>query len=290
MDALSGREMAGLWWTAFAVLTVTYLAIRQTAVRQSLAQVVVTAAAPKVLGPMLLVGAWLAGAVAAASVVGLWATDLIVPTAMWFACGALPLTMRAMLDLEQPGRMRELAAEGVGVSALIAAVVELQSFDVWTEAFVLQPALFAAILIVSLGGHRASRRAETFLAMVGFLLAILALVGLPYGEPAAAWIAVGQAALLCVWLTLVLLPLLFLLRVIAAYEVAIMRLTWKVSRPLASWKLSLAIAGTAGLRPERVLAVGKESAGGAAGAARTVQEARQAIRGWRQPARLPQDH
>lgn len=277
MDAFSGRELAGMWWAVVTLAGMAVLAVRQPAVRHSIAQVVIVGASPKILAPVVAIAIWIAAAITLALKFGLWTMGLVVPTVVWFLCGALPLMFRAMTTLDRERSMRSLAAEGIGVSALLAAVIDIQSFDAWAEALLFQPVLLIAVLMVGLGRGRASRGAEVFLGAVGVMLLLLALTGLPFGEPASAWADVARAITLGAWLTVVLLPLLFILRTGAALEVVLMRVTWGQQVMLDRWKISVAILTSVGPSADRLTAVSVIGGAHQIAAARDIRSARRAV-------------
>jgi hypothetical protein len=227
--ALSNREAATAFWLAAAALW----AVSHPAVRTSLTSLVKTAANWKLLAPVALFAAWIAGTVTVLSALGIWTPDLLKDTVTWFVVsGWLLLFSGIGRAAHDRGFWRRLAWDQVKVTAIFEWLTSTYTFGLGVE-LVLLPALFVVVTMDALAGTRpefksVGRITSFVIAAFGFYV-----VGTALGEAAGVFqfSDLGRdvrAIILGPILSLATLPLAYAMAVIAAMEMLAVRLSWSI--------------------------------------------------------------
>ncbi|HEX2192872.1 MAG TPA: hypothetical protein VHH09_06720 [Acidimicrobiales bacterium] len=199
--------------------------------RPSLWSVVRAAASPKILAPAALLAAWVTGLVVMASKVGLWDRDRATDTVFWFVTAGLVLFGRFVNVSAERHFLRRTALATLELSALVQVLSEVFVLSLVAEV-TLQPvfALLGGLSVVA-AREREHRQVKTLvdgLILVGSTALLLyVVVGLANN-----WSSLDKGDLLQqfalpVWLTVGVLPYIYALGLLSAYEMAFIRIDWK---------------------------------------------------------------
>jgi hypothetical protein len=215
-----------LWITALLVW-----ALARTDTRSSARDVLRVAASPKILGSLAVLVLWVLGLVYFAWTVGLWDADRVTDTVFWFVTAGLVMFGRFEKVSKEPHFVRRTALATLEVSALIEVLSEVFVLNLIPELF-LQPAfaLFGGVSVVAARKpeHRAAKRlADGLLLMASAALLLYVVVSLVNN-----WGSIDKGDLLQqfalpVWLTVGVLPYIYAVGLLAAYELAFLRIGWK---------------------------------------------------------------
>lgn len=223
----NNREWALLLW----VLVLLGWAIYRDETRASLRQVLTTAANVKILIPLMGLLAWTAGLVYAGWRVGLWEPNLASSTVLWFVTAGLVLfgNLNEVSKKENYFRRKALATLELGV--FVHTYSELFVLSLAAE-LVLQPffALLGGMSVVAAqrDEHKPVKRLVDAVVIIGSLV-ILAFVT---HRLVTDWDSIEKGSLfaqlaLPVWLTLGVLPFIYLVGTYATYETAFTRINFR---------------------------------------------------------------
>jgi len=208
------------------------------------------------LGLIIFLAAWTAGLVWLGASIGLWRWELLQGTVIWFMGSALVLLFNVDKIEKDPAYLRHRASALVAWTVLVTFFINLTTLPLDYE-LALQPML-AGLILLSVAGEydetrrRAGRRAEILLALVG-----TGLLGYSAAHVANHWsefIVAEQlrSFLLPVWLTLGLLPMVYSLAVVFAYDGARRRISLDSPSRRATARALLALVIERVVRPDEV--------------------------------------
>jgi len=216
----NNREWAILMWLGVVLL----LVLLKKDLRGSLGGVLRAAAHPRLLIPFgsmlgyVVLLAWLG------SIVGFWRMGLIKDTIVWVVVSGLALFFGFADAAKKPHFFRNRFMAVLGITAFIEFFVNLFVLALIAELF-LQPFLALLVGVSVVAGHEAQHRVvkklvDALLAFIGFSLLTFALVELiaNWGSTDKRLLALQLA--LPVWMTIGLLPFVYLLSLYATYEKA----------------------------------------------------------------------
>lgn len=222
----NNRQWAFIVW--IAVLVVWAVARRST--RSSLGSVLSAVASPKVLASLAVLAGWVAGLVYLASQVRLWDTDRTTDTIFWFLTTGLVLF----------GNFGHVSKERHFLRRKAVATLEISSVvEVLSEVFVLNfvSELFLLPVLAMLGGmsavaaqrheHRQMKLADGVIAIASIALLLYVIVSLVNNWGSLDRGDLLQQFALPVWLTVGVLPCIYAVGLLAAYELAFIRIDWK---------------------------------------------------------------
>jgi hypothetical protein len=239
----NNRELASLIWLGIALIW----AVSRADIRASLRELCKSAVSPKIIGPLGVMALYVGAVVYVAREVGLWKPEFVTATVVWFVGSAVALMFSIDRVWKQRIFLLGLLVKVVGLAAIAEFVVNLYVLPLAVE-LVLVPitALLAMVTVVARTQEQqvAKRFAERLLAWSGWALVIYVAArlatdwdGSEVGEE-----ALGFAA--PVWLTVAVLPLVYLLALFAVYETAFMRLRFAGdSRDCPGWARAGLLAG-----------------------------------------------
>ena len=246
-DVLNNRERAGAMWLAIVLV----ICLVRPELRSSVRTLVRIVLSPKVLLPLLGMGAWIALVVILAREAGIWDTTLIGGTIVWFG-SAVVLFVNAADGVKDRHYVRRTIRGIARIGVLVAAFVGLYVFPLWVEVVLLPfVVLFAGVATV------AERKPEDASAklVATVLLGWLGLAVIVYASVHAAFDGVGhvlRGVLLPVWLGLAVLPYAYLVGLLAAYEVAFLQIRFCDPSPEAARRAKLALILGVGPRAHRL--------------------------------------
>jgi hypothetical protein len=220
----NNRQWAFILWSA--VLLVWLSSSRD--MRPSLWSVVRAAALPKILAPAAVLAAWVTVLVVMASNVGLWDRDRATDTVFWFVTAGLVLFGRFVNVSAERHFLRRTALATLELSTLVEVLSEIFVLSLVAEV-ILQPVfgLLGGLSVVA-AREREHHQVKTLvdgLILVGSMALLLyVVVGLVNN-----WSSVDKGDLLQqfalpVWLTVGVLPYIYALGLLSAYEMAFFRI------------------------------------------------------------------
>jgi len=281
-EVLNNRELAAL----LLLMACLAAALVVRPIRLSLGKVVGTLLAPKLLALLLAMLGYVGSLLWLGYEIRLWSWDLASETATWFVGSALVLFLNVADASRQKGFFRRVVLQTFGVTLLVDFFLnDLFVLNLPVE-LALQVAATILLLLSMVAGRkpeylRVKTIADALLSLIG-----LALVGFIVVQTVKQWDQVTTQATLLelvlpVWLTMSLLPFIYLVSVLLSYESAFSRIDWALDDPPGgSWRVKLALVTV--LRGRRLDA--SAFAGGwarEAAAAPSFRAARRAIKEYR---------
>ncbi len=223
----NNRQLATVVWLVAALA----FALSRRDLRASFGGVARAAASPKLLAPVTLFIAWVAGLVFVAARLGLWDPARATDTAFWLVTVGVVLFGNFDRVSKEKSFFREKAAAAVRVSVFIEVFSEVFVLGLVAE-FLLQPAFVVLGSMSVVAGQNPENKPVKRLADGLLLIATASL--LLYGATSLVhnWSSLDKGDLLRqfalpVWLAVGVLPCVYLVGLVSAYELAFMRIGWK---------------------------------------------------------------
>jgi hypothetical protein len=242
---MNNRELATVILGGLVVVAIGLYATRNPGVRASLAGVLRAFLGPKVLGPILAFGGWVFGLIALSKKVGLWDDGLIFPAVLWTASAGLGLIFKLVSRKSGEPFFRPLIRRTFSLTLFVEAIVGLVAFSLGWELALLAFATFLGMLSAVAGTDEKLASVKNFIdGLVGLIgLAVIALTAINlignWGDLDKAHI-LRQLAL-PLWLTLGVIPYLYLLALWAGYEQAFIRINLSSDDRRARFRAKLAL-------------------------------------------------
>lgn len=202
-------------------------------------------------------GGWVALEVWVGILLSLWNLTLTTDTAFWFVFSGLVLFVNFEEACTKSDFFRTKALAAFAPAVLLEGFLDEFAFHLAAE-IPLQALLLLFVMLAtvasSMGDHYRSAAAfsNTIVALIIVGVIVASLVQLITG-----WSQVDKAnlvrqAVLPGWLTIALLPTIYLIAVYAAYELAFMRMSLPRSGPPASWSAKLALLTSLHLKAREI--------------------------------------
>lgn len=288
-NQLNNREYATLLWIAVFIGWM----IKFNRVRSSFGNTLRTAASWKIWIPFLGFLAETAVLVLLAHRLHFWNNQLIKATAIWMFGPAIVLFFGFADIGKKPHFFRRALIATLSYTVLLEFFMNLYVFSFKVEFFFV-PLVTILVFMSFVAGMKqetvaAKRFIDTFIALTGGLLFLYVIV-----KVVANWHQIDKLReirelALPVWLSIGALPFVYLLSLAANYELAFMRIKFRVDDRRVRHKIELALVSALHVRTHAVA-----NFGGAVlmeiTATSTFAEARQVIKKWRQSVnstRLP---
>lgn len=227
---MDNREVASAVWIAVAITTC--LIGRST--RSALLGVARSALHPRIVLPVLAMFALVILLAWAGASAGLWVGELITPTVIWVAATGLVLLVNFERTWKTSRFLRSTAGSVLGVGVSIGFFTNLFSLSLVGE-LVPQPTV-AFLTLLALVAHRdPAHRSVERLAQVLLLDIGAALITFSAVQLGQRWSALDLRLLslefaLPVWLTIGVLPFIYLKAFYGAYEMAFLRINHAVDQ------------------------------------------------------------
>jgi len=230
--SLDNRELASLvWLTALATF-----ALLKRDVRQSLLGVAkLVLSSWKILVPLLSIVVWTILLVMLGRRIGVWNPDLMKYTVIWFVGTALEIFVKLGESSTNPRFLREAALHAATFGVVLAFFVGLFVLPLWIE---IPLQLLLALLVLCALVTRTDENLKGCATAANILLLVVVAGLLTYNAVRllSEWDTLDLAAkarefALPLWLTLGVLPLIYLVALISAYESAFMRINFIVEPP-----------------------------------------------------------
>lgn len=225
----NSREWAIVVWVA--VVSAWVLSQRDS--RASCWEIVRLVAMPKLLSPLLLMAAWVAGEVYVCSRFGWWEQSLTTASIGWYVAFALVSFVNLSDITKEPHFFNRTMRNALELGLILDIVTSVVVFHFAWEVFVIVPGV---TVLAVLHAFTSTSNNATYYPIHRTCQALLALLGLSlvgYGafQLAASWgtmshVQLLRETLLPVWLTMGLIPYLYTLALIAEYGEAFRRIDW----------------------------------------------------------------
>jgi hypothetical protein len=243
------RQLAVLIWLGVAAV----LMLLNHDLRRSLHSVIRSLLAGKVTIVFVMMTLWVAGELLLARRLSWWDTGMTTSTAFWFVGSGFVLFINTPKAAEEEHFFRRSFLTAIKLSVFLGVFMNLFVLNLPAE-LVLQLVLFFLFAMSAVASHKDEfKQVKTLVdALIGIALA--GLVIYEVATVASDWSTISHSGLvwqffLPVWLTLGLLPFIFLAGVYSEYELAFLRTEWTTGR---RWGRRLALVTSFGLQSHRL--------------------------------------
>ena len=241
---LNNRELAALIWVSAAVLW----AFSKTSVRESFVGVVKAFLKPQILLPLVAMLAWVGLELWVGVRLALWNTALAKGTILW-TLGSAGVLLFNCTQIDSDGDdvhfFRRTILATVGVAAFVEFFVNLYVMSLPAE-LVFQIVVAVPSLMVAVADQKPEYKSvkafcERVLALIGLALFALAArqVYLDWHQLDARELLLDIA--LPGWLTVGLVPFLYLFSIYIAYDAIFRRISWEKAAKGSRWRSRLAL-------------------------------------------------
>lgn len=272
---LNNRELATVIWLAVILI----LVVIYRPVRVQLPGLFKAALTPVIVIPLLLMVAYTLLLVRLGSGIGLWTKALITETVVWFVISGLVLFYK-VTEADQPGFFRRTIIRTLGATLVIEFFMNLFVMSLWLE-LALQPWIFVwtGVEIVSKDDpakQPAKKVASFFISATGIAVGIYVIWQLITNWRSLFTLEKLLEFDLPIWMTVGLIPFIYLLSVYVAYDHAIRHVIVGVDDVKTRWRVVIALLTSVfGRRKLRALRFFHASRAAQAG---TFRETRRVIR------------
>lgn len=218
-------EWATFIWAGAALVA----CLTRSDLRQSMRSLVRTLAQRKILTAFLLLAGWAVGEVLLGEWLRLWNIQLTTDTAIWYVTVASVLLVNSSDVGTEEHYLRKRLVGAIALPVIVGVVMQLFVPSLLVE-LLLQPVLFllvgTSVVAASKDESAAAKKfIDTLIAM-----AVLALAGYQVASIAGSWshlskAQIGRQFAMPVWLSLGVLPWIYLTGVYATYEAAFVAIT-----------------------------------------------------------------
>ena len=233
---LNNRELASLIWLAVAAAWV----LSRRDLRSGIAGILKSLANPLLLGPLLGLLGWIALEIWAGGKLGLWNTGLVSNTVVWTVGTALVLYFNVNKAAEDPLFFRKTAKSALAASVFVEFFINLFVFGLLAE-LILQFVLIFLIMVDAFSSQKPEfqqlkKILDALLVGVGFLF-----LGYTIVQFYAQWTQLDRQVLflklaLSVWLTIGVLPFIYVLSLCFVYDGALRGVNRATSDWRARWR------------------------------------------------------
>ena len=234
------RELAVLFWLG----AIGVFMLWRSDTRGALGDVAWALLQPKLAAAFLLLLATVVALCSGGSYIGLWDPHLATDTVFWFFGAGAVLFVR-IDQASEPKFFRKAVTQTLALTEFLAFFVNLFVFRLLVE-LLLQPLVFFLVAMVAVAASKPEyasvrRLMESLLVLVGGIVLVFAAVRLAqtWGEvdlPGA-----SRALFLPVWLTIGILPLIYVVALLAGYETAFARASFSLKGRSMPWRVRLAV-------------------------------------------------
>ena len=244
---LNNRELASLIWLAVAAAWI----LSNRKLRSATVEILKSLARPVLLVPLLLMMGWVALEIWVGSKLTLWNIGLVSNTVVWTLGTAMVLFFNVNKAADDPQFFRKTAMDTLKASVLVTFFINLFVFSLLVE-LILQPILAILVMLEVVSDRKpdlqmSKKVVDVLLAAVG-----VALLGYTIGELYGRWAQLDPQALLLqfslsVWLTIGILPFIYILSLVLVYDGALRGVNRATSDRCARWRTRFVLAIDFGL-------------------------------------------
>jgi hypothetical protein len=241
---LDNRELALLIWLGIALAWALSLKTIRLAFREVLRALFKLV----IFLPLLFIFAYIGLEVWFGFRLGLWNAGLTKITVIWAVASAAVLFFDAASAAGDPHFFRRTAMKTVRVAVFVAFFLNLFVMSLWAE-LVLQPAVATLAIFAAVSGYREEHRRlkgvfESLLGLLG-----IALIAFAAWQIYANWDQLDhfqtvRELLLPIWLTIGLLPFLYVLSLYVAYDSAWRAIKWAAQDTRARWRARVVLVAS----------------------------------------------
>jgi hypothetical protein len=238
---LTNREWATVFW--FTVILIVVLL--RPGGRAGLVQI----AKAFLVRPLVVITGlfvtWIILEIEVAQGVGLWKPDLAKDTVIWAVTVSLPMLFNSAQEATKPGYFRRQVRRTIGLGVAVGFYLNLVVFPLPVE---IPLQLFIAFVAIATAMTKSKKELAIHRTFYDRLQAI---VGLTFLAIAVAWSAtnvrtldpreLSLSFLLPVWLTIGVLPIIYVFSILFSYQSALLRLRWHSDNKRSTWKSRLAL-------------------------------------------------
>lgn len=233
MEQLTSRDAALLTWIGVGLLAILWSMLRGGEIGRSALSVIGSFFAPRIVGMVALVAAWLILVVYLAARVGLWGAELLKDTIAIVAVGAFMTGFKALAVMEGKETMRHQVRSLVAFVVVIQFVANLQTFQYPVELILLPiAALLGGMQAVANQSdeHRAARPViNGMIILLGWCILVWSVYKVASSLGSTGWETVGKSFAQAFWLPAALLPAIYVAALVMQYGKTISMM--KVVRP-----------------------------------------------------------
>ncbi len=224
MDLFNNREIATAVW----LLVFVAWAMSLATVRSALAGVVRAICRMKILVAICLMAGYVAAAAACLAVFGGWTAPLVKDTIMWFCMVGMVMIVRLGSADKLDGMFKTALMDAIKVSIILEVLLNTYTLSLLGELILVPIILFLTALeaVAKTNKEHASvaRLAGAALAICGFVILITALRKASHDLPAlCTWVSI-RSFVLAPYLTVWLIPFLYVMVLVAKYELIFVRI------------------------------------------------------------------
>lgn len=238
---MDNRELATLILLGLTVFGAAVLVARKPDLRASLRDVGASMIAPVILIPFVLLAAWILGLIVAANSLGLWDDGLILSAVFWSGATGVVLLFQVGTRRGDEPFLRPALHRALAVGVFLEIAVSFFVFDLWLELLLAPVATVLLLLSFVVGRDPKSARVKNLidglLGLVGVGMALAWVIQFISGLDRFDWEHAGRQLGMPVWLTLGLLPYLYLVALWSGYDHAFNRM----KRKSADWQVPMRV-------------------------------------------------
>lgn len=244
----NNRELASLILLSVAILW----GLSQRNLRVGLVAVMRRITTPVILVPLICMAGWVALEVWVGTKLTLWQSELAKPTILWASVSGLMLFFSFQKATEESGFFRRTVKATIGASVFVGFYLNLFVLSLLGE-LLLQVVLTVLILTSMVAGldevnRPVKKLLDSLLAVVGFALVIFT-----SRQVYLNWDAIDGHMLMLefalpIWLTIGILPFIYLLSLYASYDSAFRGISWATNDRRARWRARIALVTSLRLR------------------------------------------
>lgn len=216
-----------VWFGALAV----YVASNRE-VRESLFEVLVAFSNWKVWSPVLLLISYIAVIAYLLSIPEIWVAAQLKNTIIWTTTVAVASMMRVMTSGENPQLLQKWIAENIKITLILEFIIAVPTFSLLGELFFIPIMTFLVMLQAVSQSRNEFKAAETLINVI-LGVVVLSLLGYALHDIYNNWDAfattlTARDILTPPLLSLLVIPILFLLYAVVSYENALIRINFAI--------------------------------------------------------------
>lgn len=263
------------------------LALAKSDIRSSLKSLAASFAQLKIVGPIIGIACYIACLCFLAQRVDLWTISLLKETIIWFVISGLVLFGSFTEVMRGRNLLRRTALLTLVATVMLEFFMNLFVMPIWAE-LTLQP--FVAVVAMTLVVAERKPEYESVKRVLNGLLGLTGLViaGFVVWQVTTRWDDINKLdalreLVLPVWLTVALTPMIYFIAVLAAYELAFLRINFTKHDRSNRRRAKLALLSTFFKHIQPIAAFGGQWASDVT-SAESMAVARQRVRAYRDSA------
>lgn len=230
MGPFNNREIA----TAFWLVVLLAFALRKADIRKPLAAVLRTFIHLKILVPVCLMVLYIAATVAMLGAIGLWNVSLLKDTVVWFCAIAMAMMMRFATSDEAENIFQKVLVDSIKIIIVIEFLVNGYTFSLPAELVIVPVMTFIAMVDAVAGLDKKNSAVLKFTKgvqmVIGFVILVIVVSRAISDLQNLQSLDTVRSILLAPTLSLLLCPFLYVMVLIAKYELVFLRLDFGIEK------------------------------------------------------------